>query len=131
MVLAPSAQYVRRPALRNESPPFVGPFQDEFAAATMAGKLADQSAEEMKRNFDLFDENKDGFVTAKEIEKLCGGMDPVAAKALILEVDKNSDGKIDFMEWLEAVRAQRHATSGLWFALSRLMSSAVRALFRR
>lgn len=67
--------------------------QDEFAAATVAGKLSDQTAEELKRNFDIFDQDKDGFVTAKEIEQICGGMDPSAAKALIGEVDKNSDGE--------------------------------------
>mgnify|MGYP001103059548 CR=1 FL=1 len=99
--------------------------QEEFRAAAAAGQLSASSAEELKKSFDQFDVDHDGFVTTKEIEKLCGNMDPAAAKAMIGEVDKNGDGtvatrvslcldtlafkpgKINFDEWLAAMRGSK------------------------
>jgi len=66
--------------------------QEEFAAAHASGALTNASDAEVKKAFDLFDQDHDGYVTTKEIEKLCGNMDPVQAKQMIGEVDRNSDG---------------------------------------
>jgi len=40
------------------------------------------------------------FVTHTEIERLCEFLTPEATAALIKEVDQNSDGRINFNEWL-------------------------------
>jgi hypothetical protein len=46
-----------------------------------------------------------GFITHKEIEKVCDFLTPEATQQLIKEVDSNMDGKINFGEctWLEAI----------------------------
>lgn len=44
-----------------------------------------------------------GFITHKEIEKVCDFLTPEATQQLIKEVDSNMDGKINFGEWLEAM----------------------------
>jgi calcium-dependent protein kinase len=74
---------------------------NEFASAAALAKL--KSENEIKASFDLFDLDRDGFVTHKEIEKICEFLTPEAADLLIKEVDRNSDGKINFSEWLAAM----------------------------
>jgi len=77
---------------------------DEFTTAAVVGKLGNSSNEEIKASFEIFDSDKDGFVTSKEIEKLCNFLTPEAAKQLISDVDTNGDGKINFQEWLSAMK---------------------------
>jgi len=76
---------------------------EEFATAAQLGKLG-ASAEDVKASFDLFDSDRDGFVTHKEIERLCTFLTPDAAKSMIDDVDANRDGKINFDEWLIAMK---------------------------
>jgi len=79
---------------------------DEFTMAAAVGHLSSANEEELKRTFDAFDVDRDGFVTMKEVEKLCGNMSPEEARRLIAEVDKNGDGKISFDEWIAAMQAK-------------------------
>src|SRR5688572_4066580 len=76
---------------------------EEFATAAQAGKLG-ASPQDVKNAFDLFDSDRDGFVTHKEIERLCTFLTADAAKQLISDVDVNGDGKVNFDEWLKAMK---------------------------
>jgi len=75
---------------------------EEFVSAAALGRLV--STEDVKKSFDMFDLNHDGFVTAKEIENVCGFVTHDKAQQLIKEVDANGDGRINFAEWLEAMK---------------------------
>ena len=68
------------------------------------------SLEEVREAFDLFDENKDGFIDAEEVQKvLCelGFMEASEAecKAMIRTYDKDKDGRINFKEFVEIIAA--------------------------
>lgn len=44
-------------------------------------------------------------MTADEIRKMCSQfLDEAAAEELIRQVDKNGDGRVDFQEWVAAMR---------------------------
>ena len=51
----------------------------------------------------MFDKDGDGTVSHDEIMKMCKNLTPDAAKAIIKEVDKNGDGRVNFAEWLAAM----------------------------
>jgi len=65
------------------------------------------SLEEVKQAFDVFDENKDGFVDAKELQRvLCIlGLKEAAelenCHKMIRVFDTNQDGRIDFIEFVK------------------------------
>lgn len=64
------------------------------------------SLEEVKEAFHVFDENKDGFIDAGEINKvLCAlgfvGASEVECKRMIKAFDHNGDGQIDFNEFVQ------------------------------
>lgn len=73
----------------------------EFQNAAALAKLNNEN--EIKKSFDLFDLDHDGFVSHDEIEKVCQFLTQDQADSLIKEVDKNQDGKINFYEWLAAM----------------------------
>jgi calcium-dependent protein kinase len=80
-----------------------GVSMDEFATHVTMGQLGKDKAQ-IKATFDMFDLDHDGFITHKEIEKVCDFLTPAATQALIKEVDANNDGKINFAEWLAAMQ---------------------------
>lgn len=63
--------------------------------------------DEVKEAFDVFDENKDGFIDARELQRvLCAiAMEERAAmedcKKMIRAFDENADGRIDFNEFVK------------------------------
>ncbi|KAM7278880.1 hypothetical protein ACFE04_006014 [Oxalis oulophora] len=65
------------------------------------------SLEELKEAFDVFDQNRDGFVDADELQRvLCilgskEGLDLENCKRMIMKFDKNGDGRIDFKEFVK------------------------------
>lgn len=75
---------------------------DEFATHVTMRQMGKDKAQ-IKATFDMFDLDHDGFITHKEIEKVCAFLTPEATQALIKEVDANNDGKINFQEWLAAM----------------------------
>jgi calcium-dependent protein kinase len=78
----------------------------EFKAGHVIANMGlDEKA--IRKSFQIFDKDGDGFVTHEEIEQICSGMSTDLAKDLISEVDKNGDGKINFNEWLAAMRARQ------------------------
>ncbi|XP_062114989.1 probable calcium-binding protein CML45 [Humulus lupulus] len=66
--------------------------------------------EELREAFGVFDENKDGFIDAREVKRVLhelGFMEPSEAEcqSMIRTFDKNQDGKINFEEFVEIIEA--------------------------
>ncbi|KAL8038602.1 hypothetical protein ABFX02_11G118800 [Erythranthe guttata] len=63
--------------------------------------------DEVKQAFDVFDENRDGFIDAKELQKvLCAlglneGLEMDKCRRMIGVFDENGDGRIDFDEFVK------------------------------
>ena len=61
--------------------------------------------DKMKESFYTIDLDHDGLITADELQKLTQSIDENLSetdlRALIAKVDKNKDGKIDFIEFCE------------------------------
>ena len=70
---------------------------------------ADQAAE-LRKAFDVMDENKDGQVTKDELKKLLSGLGEEVTDEIVDEMiniaDADGDGKVNFDEFCKA------ATSG-------------------
>ena len=70
---------------------------------------ADQAAE-LRKAFDVMDENKDGQVTKDELKKLLSGLGEEVTDEIVDEMiniaDQDGDGKVNFDEFCKA------ATSG-------------------
>ena len=66
--------------------------------------LTEQQKNEFKQAFELFDLNKNGKITHKELKKIMQGLgqDPteVEIDELVKEIDADGDGQIDFDEFL-------------------------------
>jgi len=76
---------------------------EELKSGFASSKLGDSNKQELANAFKKFDIDGDGFVSAAEIEKMCG-LDVKETKKLISEVDKNGDGRVSFEEWLGAMK---------------------------
>eukprot|EP01006_Ploeotia_vitrea_P034097 TRINITY_DN65703_c4_g10_i1.p2 TRINITY_DN65703_c4_g10~~TRINITY_DN65703_c4_g10_i1.p2 ORF type:complete len:316 (-),score=189.59 TRINITY_DN65703_c4_g10_i1:166-1113(-) len=74
----------------------------EFANMAVMTQLG-KSERDIRKAWKMFDQDADGFVTVEEVEQLLG-VGSAGAKQLIAEVDQNSDGKISFEEWLQAMK---------------------------
>ncbi|XVF11906.1 hypothetical protein REPUB_Repub08aG0068400 [Reevesia pubescens] len=66
------------------------------------------SLKEVKEAFDLFDENKDGFIDANELENVLMSLGFLEAseeecKRMIKGFDENLDGRIDFNEFIKVM----------------------------
>ncbi|XVE53215.1 hypothetical protein DITRI_Ditri02bG0186100 [Diplodiscus trichospermus] len=66
------------------------------------------SLEEIKEAFDVFDENKDGFIEATELQRVlrCLGIKEALVqleecRRMIRVADEDGDGRIDFNEFLK------------------------------
>lgn len=65
------------------------------------------SLEEVKEAFDVFDENRDGFIDAGELQRvicilgLRQGLELEECKRMIGVFDENGDGRIDFNEFVK------------------------------
>ncbi|XP_042510207.1 probable calcium-binding protein CML45 [Macadamia integrifolia] len=70
------------------------------------------SLEEVKDAFDVFDQNRDGFIDAMELQRvlhclgLCrGGFKMEECKRMMENFDTNKDGRIDFNEFLKLMES--------------------------
>ena len=76
----------------------------------MAQKLSADQIAELRKAFDVMDENKDGQVTKEELKKLLQGLGEEVTDEIVDEMiniaDENGDGKVNFDEFCKA------ATSG-------------------
>ncbi|CAI8611114.1 unnamed protein product [Vicia faba] len=65
---------------------------------------------EVKQAFDVFDENKDGFIDAMELQRvlvilgLKEGLEFENCEKMIKRFDENQDGRIDFIEFVNIMR---------------------------
>ncbi|WVZ07290.1 hypothetical protein V8G54_020636 [Vigna mungo] len=83
--------------------------QEKYGSKELSELFEEQepSLEEVKQAFDVFDENKDGFIDAKELHRvLCIlGLKQVAelenCHKMIRIFDTNQDGRIDFIEFVK------------------------------
>ena len=71
----------------------------------MTEQLQEEKVTECKEVFDLFDKDKDGAITTKELGDVMRalGANPTQAELqeMINEVDQDGSGKIEFKEFLE------------------------------
>lgn len=83
--------------------------KDSFGSEELYGLFEEKepSLEEVKEAFDVFDQNRDGFIDAKELQRvLCllglkEGSELQDCKKMIKTFDENRDGKIDFHEFVK------------------------------
>ena len=72
--------------------------------------LSEDQVAELRKAFDVMDENKDGQVTKEELKKLLGGLGEEVTDEIVDEMiniaDTDGDGKVNFDEFCKA------ATSG-------------------
>ncbi|KAL0350878.1 UNVERIFIED_CONTAM: putative calcium-binding protein CML46 [Sesamum radiatum] len=65
------------------------------------------SLDEVKEAFDVFDSNRDGFIDAKELQKVLSalglkeGSEMESCRRMIGAFDENGDGRIDFDEFVK------------------------------
>ena len=83
----------------------------EFEVMHATGLLGKTDVD-VKATFDMFDKDKSGDVTTAELESFFHGMDAEKLKAMVSQVDKNGDGKINFQEWAQAMANQRKDKAG-------------------
>ena len=76
----------------------------------MSAKLTQDQVAELRKAFDVMDENKDGTVTKDELKTLLSGMGEDVTDDVINEMisiaEENGDGKVDFEEFVKAATAE-------------------------
>ena len=83
--------------------------EDRYSSDEISGMFEEEepSLEEVKQAFDVFDENKDGFIDGRELKRvLCIlGLKEVTelenCQKMIANFDQNGDGRIDFHEFVK------------------------------
>jgi len=82
------------------------------ALAIIAQQLNEEKITQLRDTFMLLDANGDGKISKEELnDVLQSGDDNVAARSivdLLAEVDQNSDGEIDFDEFMHMMRGSTH-----------------------
>ncbi|VYS58973.1 unnamed protein product [Arabidopsis thaliana] len=83
--------------------------QEQYSAKEFSSLFEEKEAslEEVKQAFDVFDENKDGFIDAIELQRVLTilgfkqGSYLDNCLVMIRSLDRNKDGKIDFNEFVK------------------------------
>ena len=83
--------------------------QEFYSSSELSGLFEDQepSLEEVKQAFDVFDQNKDGFIDEMELQRVLCILGLKEANELencqkmIRNFDQNGDGRIDFHEFVK------------------------------
>ena len=80
-------------------------------------ELSDKEISVYKKTFDVFDRNKSGKITKKELKKSMRllGQNPTKDEIedMIKEVDTDGSGKIDFPEFIEMMKQRRNIDPGV------------------
>ena len=71
---------------------------EEFLRAALNKNTA-ISEENLKHAFNMFDDNKDGRLSAEEVKTILGTNNSEYITDIIQEIDKNNDGYISFQEF--------------------------------
>ncbi|KAK9289531.1 hypothetical protein L1049_007686 [Liquidambar formosana] len=82
------------------------------ASASGGGALARVAQEEsdLSEAFKVFDEDGDGYISAKELQVVLGklglaeGREIARVQQMIISVDRNHDGRVDFFEFKDMMR---------------------------
>ena len=68
--------------------------------------LDEKQIEELKKAFEVLDENKDGVISKEELSKLLGGLGEDVTDDVVTEMmnlaDTDGDGKVNFEEFCKA-----------------------------
>ena len=68
--------------------------------------LDEKQIEELKKAFEVLDENKDGVISKDELSKLLGGLGEDVTDDVVTEMmnlaDTDGDGKVNFEEFCKA-----------------------------
>ncbi|XP_057949338.1 probable calcium-binding protein CML46 [Malania oleifera] len=86
-----------------------GELQESFGAVEAAELFEEEepTLEEVKEAFDVFDENRDGFIDASELQRVASclgvkeGLGVEECRRMISAFDRNGDGMIDTNEFLK------------------------------
>jgi len=96
---------------------YFGNGSDDEAAAEAGGKeeetksILSQEESDLSEAFKVFDEDGDGYISAKELQKVLGklgfseGNEIDRVEKMIVSVDRNRDGRVDFFEFKDMMRS--------------------------
>lgn len=83
-----------------------------FGSDDDVARDTEKELEDLREAFKVFDENRDGYISAKELQAVLGkiglaeeGADMERVKKMICAVDRNHDGRVDFSEFREMMTA--------------------------
>lgn len=87
---------------------------EKYGSKEISELFEDQepSLEEVKQAFDVFDENKDGFIDAGELQRVLFVLGLREASEfqnchkMISNYDENQDGRIDFIEFVKIMESR-------------------------
>lgn len=83
---------------------------DEFGALYQTIMDERDEEEDMKEAFNVFDQNGDGFITVDELKSVLAslglkqGKGAEDCKMMIMRVDEDGDGRVDFTEFKQMMR---------------------------
>ncbi|XP_062078199.1 calcium-binding allergen Bet v 3-like [Humulus lupulus] len=91
----------------------IGEFENEEAKKTDLEENEKMSQEEsdLSEAFKVFDEDGDGYISAKELQVVLGklgfdeGNEIDRVEKMIISVDRNHDGRVDFFEFKDMMRS--------------------------
>ncbi|KAI9120635.1 hypothetical protein K1719_007668 [Acacia pycnantha] len=90
--------------------------EDMYGSDQISGMFEEEepSLEEVKQTFDVFDENRDGFIVGRELQRvLCilglkEATELENCQKMIANFDENGDGRIDFHEFVKIMERSFH-----------------------
>ncbi|KAL6009113.1 hypothetical protein ACLOJK_022340 [Asimina triloba] len=89
----------------------ISPSPEDAGEKMIPALFADEepSLEEVMEAFHVFDENRDGFIDAKELQRILSKLgfreasNPNLCNVMIRAFDENGDGRIDFKEFVKLI----------------------------
>ncbi|KAK8537028.1 hypothetical protein V6N13_041982 [Hibiscus sabdariffa] len=89
---------------------------DEFSSFWSASSETGDAASELKEAFDLYDENKNGLISATELHQVLNRLGMTCSVddcvRMIKSVDSDNDGNVDFEEFKKMMSASSASCNG-------------------